>query len=149
VQGYWSFLLKTIVGVERQLQRIYFDLYGDTPENHRYEQRRAYVSYATNLLLLYTWFAVLGPIAFGLFFVPSALLGMLHIVHFNWSTHNAFSPVKDYHPVNLNHGLYKLGNKLFFGIYMHANHHKRANMFNPARMVPSLPITPPPARAWY
>jgi stearoyl-CoA desaturase (delta-9 desaturase) len=27
---------------------------------------------------------------------------------------------------------------------MHANHHKRATLFNPARMEPSLPITTPP-----
>jgi stearoyl-CoA desaturase (delta-9 desaturase) len=145
VSSYWSFFIKTIVGVERQLQRIYFDLYGDTPANHRYEQRRALVSYATNLLLLFTWLTFLGPIAFGFFFVPSAILGILHIVHFNWSTHNATSASNDFHPVNLNHGLYKLGNKVFFGIYMHANHHKRANLFNPATMVPSLPIAPPPA----
>ena len=74
-------------------------------------------------------------------------LQLLHIVHFNWSTHNASSRAKDFHPVNLNHGLYKLGNKLLFGIYMHANHHKRANAFNPTHVLPSLPITPPPARA--
>jgi hypothetical protein len=65
-------------------------------------------------------------------------------VHFNWSTHNAFSPEKDFLPVNLDHGYYKIGNLIWFGIYMHANHHKRTNIFNPAKMKPSLPITPPP-----
>jgi stearoyl-CoA desaturase (delta-9 desaturase) len=144
--GYWSYLVKTVVGVERQLQRIYFDLYGDTPEHRRYEQYRAYVSYGTNLLLIATWYVFLGPIGFFFFFVPSALVGFLHIVHFNWSTHNAFSPERDFKPVNLNHGFYKIGNWLWFGIYMHANHHKRANLFNPAKMVPSLPITPPPGK---
>lgn len=142
LSGYWSFLSKTVVGVERQLQRIYFDLYGDTPSNRRYEQRRAYVSYATNLLLVYTWYSFLGPIAFGFFFALSAVVGFLHIVHFNWSTHNASSATKDFRPVNLNHGLFWLGNRLFFGIYMHANHHKRASAFNPSNVSPSLPITP-------
>ena len=140
VSSYWAFLLKTVVGVERQLQRIYFEVHGDTAESRRYEKYRAYVSYTTNLLLIYTWFTFLGPIAFGFFFVISALVGFLHLVHFNWSTHNAFSPTKDFRPVNLNHGLYKLGNLLCFGIYMHANHHKRANLFNPAKMRPSLPL---------
>ena len=148
VSGYWAFLFKTVVGVERQLQRIYFELYGDTPENRRYEKGRAYVSYVTNLLLIYTWFTFLGPLAFGFFFVLSAIVGFLHLVHFNWSTHNAFSPDKDFRPVNLNHGLYKLGNHLCFGIYMHANHHKRANIFNPAKMVPRLPISPPVGRRY-
>ena len=146
VTGYWRYVAQTLVSVERQLQRIYFDLYGETPSTRRYERRRAIASYATNLLLLYTWYSFLGPIAFFFFFVPSALLGMLHIIHFNWSTHNAASRAKDFHPVNLNHGLFKLGNKLLFGIYMHANHHKRANVFNPAKMLPSLPLTPPVAR---
>lgn len=146
VSGYWSFLLKTVVGVERQLQRIYFDLHGDTPESRRYEQMRAYVSYATNILLIVTWYVFLGPIGFFVFFVPTAIVGFLHLVHFNWSTHNAFSPVGDFRPVNLDHGFYKVGNWLWFGIYMHANHHKRANLFNPGRMEPSLPVEAPPGR---
>jgi stearoyl-CoA desaturase (delta-9 desaturase) len=140
--SYWRYLVKTVVNVEHQLQQIYCDLYGDTPENRRYERFRAYVSYGTNLLLIATWFTFLGPIAFGFFFVIPAIVGFLHLVHFNWSTHNAFSPSHDFRPVNLNHGLYKIGNYLFFGIYMHANHHKRTGLFNPAKMVPSLPIEP-------
>lgn len=147
VPGYWAFLIKTVIGVERQLQRIYFDLYGDTPESRRYEQMRAYVSYATNVLLIITWYMFLGPIGFFFFFVPSAIVGFLHIVHFNWSTHNAFSEARDFKPVNLNHGYYKLGNLIWFGIYMHANHHKRANLFNPAKMSPSLPVEAPAKRA--
>lgn len=147
ISGYWAFLVKTVIGVERQLQKIYFELFGDTEENRRYEQIRAYVSYGTNLLLIFTWYRFLGPLAFFCFFVPSSVVGFLHLVHFNWSTHNAFSPEKDFKPVNLDHGFYKVGNRLWFGIYMHANHHKRANIFNPAKMTPSLPITPPPSKA--
>jgi len=140
VSGYWSFLVKTVVGVEKQLQKIYFEIYGDTAENRAFEKRRAYVSYATNILLIATWYVFLGPIAFWFFFVPSSVIGFLHLVHFNWSTHNAFSTDLDFRPVNLDHGYYKIGNLVWFGIYMHANHHKRANLFNPARMKPSLPI---------
>jgi fatty acid desaturase len=143
IPSYWGFLVKTVIGVERQLQSIYFELYGDTPESRRYEQLRAYVSYATNLLLIATWYMFLGPIGFFFFFVPTALVGFLHLVHFNWSTHNAFSKDRDFKPVNLNHGYYKVGNLIWFGIYMHANHHKRANLFNPAKMSPSLPVETP------
>ncbi|MRG96028.1 fatty acid desaturase [Polyangium spumosum] len=142
--SYWRFLVDTIVNVEHQLQQIYFDLYGDTPENRRYERLRAYVSYGTNLLLIATWFLFLGKVGFFFLFVPASIVGFFHLVHFNWSTHNAFSPSGDFKPVNLDHGYYKIGNLLWFGIYMHANHHKRAGMFNPAKMQPSLPITPPP-----
>jgi len=132
--SYWVFLVNTIVNVERQLQKIYFDLHGDTPENHRYEQFRAYVSYATNLLLIATWYVFLGPWAFFCLFVPASLVGFLHLVHFNWSTHDAFSPRKDFRPVNINTGFYRVGNWLWHGIYWHANHHQRANLFNPGRM---------------
>lgn len=143
ISSYWGFLVKTVVGVERQLQRIYFELYGETSASRRYEQLRAYVSYGTNLLLIATWYLFLGPIGFWFFFVPTSIVGFLHLVHFNWSTHNAFSKDGDFRPVNLNHGFYKVGNWIWFGIYMHANHHKRANMFNPAKMTPSLPIEAP------
>ena len=30
--------------------------------------------------------------------------------------------------------MYWLGNRIWFGLYMHGNHHKRANIFNPLRM---------------
>jgi len=134
IGSYWGFLIKTIVGVERQLQSIYFELYGDTPENRRYEQIRAYVSYATNILLIATWYKFLGPIGFFFFFVPSSIVGFLHLVHFNWSTHDAFSPRQDFRPVNIDTGFYRVGNLLWHGIYWHANHHLRANLFNPGRL---------------
>jgi stearoyl-CoA desaturase (delta-9 desaturase) len=144
--SYWRYLFKTIANVERQLQQTYFELYGENEENRRYERRRAQLSYATNLLLIYTWYQFLGPIAFFALFVPSSLIGFFHLVHFNWSTHNAFSPTRDFKPVNLDHGFYRVGNKIWFGIYWHANHHKKTNYFNPARMTPSLPLTRPPSR---
>jgi len=143
VSSYWVFLFQTIVNVERQLQRIYFDLYGDTKENRRYEQLRAYVSYATNLLLIATWYTLLGPLAFFFLFVPASIVGFLHLVHFNWSTHNAFSPSHDFRPINIDTGYYKVGNLIWHGIYMHANHHRRANLFNPARMKGGEPLTIP------
>ncbi|XXY49287.1 fatty acid desaturase [Sorangium sp. So ce269] len=143
VPSYWVFLVKTVVNVEHQLQQIYFEIYGDTPGNRRYERARAYVSYATNLLLIACWYVFLGPIGFFFLFVPASIVGFLHLVHFNWSTHNALSADRDFRPVNLNHGYYWLGNLLWHGIYMHANHHKRAGLFNPAKLEPGLPITRP------
>ena len=75
--------------------------------------------------------------------MPSAILGLLHIVHFNWSTHNAFSPAHDFKPVNIDVGYYRIGNWLWHGIYMHANHHKRTNLFNPSRMKNGAPLITP------
>lgn len=144
--SYLRFCLHHVLHLEKHLHATVFDLHGDTPENRRYERIRSFVSFATGMLLIYTWYAVLGPVGFFAFFVPASIVGFFHLVHFNWSTHNAFSPTHDFKPVNLDHGLFKLGNKLFFGIYMHANHHKRPNVLNPAKMQNSLPLTPPPTR---
>ena len=143
VSSYWVFLVKTVIGVERQLQRIYFEIYGESDDNKKYERLRAWVSYLTNILLIATWYVFLGKLAFFYLFVPASVVGFLHLVHFNWSTHNAFSKSQDFKPVNLNHGYYRVGNLIWHGIYMHANHHKRANLFNPAKMQNSLPITAP------
>ena len=131
--SYWKFLFHTVYNVEHQLQTLYFELYGDTPETRLYERRRAWVSYATNILLVVTWWMLLGPAGFLAVFVPASIVGFLHLVHFNWSTHNGMSKEGDYRPVNLDEGLFKVGNLLFFGIYMHENHHKRPDYFNPAR----------------
>ena len=146
LKSYWAFVWNTIANVERQLQQTYFDLYGDSPETRRYEKIRAYVSYATNLLVIFAWFTLLGPSAFVFLFVPASVIGALHLFHFNWSTHNSFSPTGDYKPVNLDHGYYWLGNRIWFGIYYHANHHKNAKVLNPMGITPCLPMTPPPTR---
>lgn len=132
---YWPYLFKTILNVEKQLQRAYFELYGDTPENRRFERRRAWFSYVTNIVLIVTWYTFLGPYAFFFLFVPAALVGMLHLVHFNWTTHNA-NQVQgtEFRPINQDNGIYWLGNRIFFGIYMHQNHHDRPQVLNPLFM---------------
>lgn len=133
--GYLPFVWKTIVNVETQLQRQFYELHGgDTPENRTFERRRAYTSYATNLVLIACWWVFLGPIGFLFFFLPASVIGFLHLNHFNWSTHNAHerhAENPEFYPVNLDHGYYWLGNRIWFGIYYHANHHKQANLFNP------------------
>jgi stearoyl-CoA desaturase (delta-9 desaturase) len=141
--SYWRYVIFTIVNVEKQLQNTYFDLYGDTPESRRFEKVRAVLSFSTMLLLLATWYTFLGPIAFFRFFVPGTIIAILHLIHFNWSTHNAFSPTKDYKPVNLNTGYYRIGNLIWHGIYWHANHHKKAGLFNPGDMKNGAPIVIP------
>lgn len=139
--SYWRYFFFTIKNVEHQLQQAYLETYGDTPENRKYEKVRAYYSYITNLTLVAAWYFFLGPIAFFVFFVPVSILGALHLVHFNWSTHNGMAG-KDFRPVNLDQGYFWLGNKLWFGIYMHANHHKRPQALNPAKIEVGLNVVP-------
>ncbi len=135
--SFWKTVHHTIVNTELQLQQQYFEVWGDTPENRRYETMRARVSYGTNVVLLLSWYLLLGPWAFFAVFVPANLIAALFVIHFNWSTHNGRSgsggAFDEFRPVNLNRGYYRLGNLLFVGIYFHANHHKRPHLFNPAR----------------
>ncbi|MES2638377.1 MAG: fatty acid desaturase [Myxococcota bacterium] len=138
--NYLTFLLRTIVNVEVTLQAIFLERHGDTPANRRYERVRAYVSYATNLLVVATWYRFCGPVAFFGLFVPASIVGFLHLVHFNWATHDAGSATGTFRPVNLNHGLYRIGNRLLFGIYMHGNHHARPGLFNPAHLPSSVRV---------
>ncbi len=146
VPSYWSFAWHHIVGLEKFIHQAVFDLHGDTVENRKFESLRSLLSFGTGVLLVATWVTVLGWQAFLMFFLPAIVLGFFQLVHFNWSTHNAKSPTADYRPVNLNHGLFKLGNKLFFGIYMHGNHHKFPNALNPAKVKHGLPIEPAPTK---
>jgi fatty acid desaturase len=132
--SYWLYVIHTIIGVERQLQRVFLELHGDTPENRRYEKRRAWISYATSILLIGTWYRFLGAPAFWMLFLPASILGVLHLVHFNWSTHDGMGKERNYRPINLNSGFFWLGNLAWHGIYMHANHHKKPGLFNPSQL---------------
>ena len=145
-KGYWSYLWKTIIGVESQLQRMVFEMFGDTPENRSFEKKRAVLSFSvTYLLLPVTWYFMLGPVVFVMLFVPASLIGFFHLVHFNWSTHNPWSPNDDFLPVNIDSGFFKIGNLIWHGIYFHANHHKNASIFNPSKMpeAKALPVIKP------
>jgi stearoyl-CoA desaturase (delta-9 desaturase) len=145
--GYWKFLARTVVGVEEQLQCMYFEMFGGkTPENVRYQKYRAVLSFSTSFLVLpVVWYMLLGAPVFVMLFVPASLAGFFHLIHFNWSTHNPWAPNDQFRPVNLNHGYYRIGNLLWHGIYWHGNHHEKASMFNPGKMDPakSLPVILP------
>lgn len=131
---YWPYAVKTLINVEKQLQQQYFDIYGDTTETRRYERIRALVSFSSGTLLFVLWFMVLGPWGFFLLFVPAFVGAGLFVIHFNWSGHNAHTKDGPIEPVNLDSGWYWLGNRIFFGIYYHGNHHKMAMLFNPMKM---------------
>ncbi len=130
--SFWRTVIHTVVNVEVQLQKQYFDVWGETEQNRKREALRARLSYGTNIVLLGAWLLLLGPWFFALVFVPANVLAALFVVHFNWTTHNGMRG-DDFRPVNLNSGYFWLGNKLFAGIYMHANHHQRPHLFDPTR----------------
>ncbi|MCB9643151.1 MAG: fatty acid desaturase [Myxococcales bacterium] len=131
--SFLAFLLDVMVlNLEKNLHQQYAELYGDTPEIRRRETIRSILSFSTMLFLMAFWFVLLGPVGFLGVYLPALGVGILHVSHFNWATHDAQNPSGEFKPVNLNHGFYWFGNKLWFGLYFHANHHEHANLFNPA-----------------
>ncbi len=133
--GFWrNFLPYFIANVERQLKQNFYDYHGGaTPENVRFEKRRAVLSFATGVALIGTFYLALGAPVFLILFAPAQVITIIHLAHFNWSTHNGFSPDQDYRPINIDRGFYWWGNRLFFGIYYHDNHHRMVKAFNPMR----------------
>ena len=138
--SFWKTVIHTIINVEKQLFQQYYDIWGDTPENQSRERRRAWVSYGTNIVLLATWAWVLGPAFFVLVFIPCNALAGLFVIHFNWSTHNgeAARTFEEMGPTNLTGAFYRVGNKLFSGIYAHQLHHDRPTLFNPAKTLAAM-----------
>lgn len=135
VPSFALYLYNTMLfSVERQLQNVRYDQFGDTRDNRRKEFHRALLSYLTMGVLTLTVISFLGPWVSFLLVLPVQLLGWLTIAHFNWATHDPHDPLGDYKPVNLDTGWYWIGNRIWFGLYQHANHHQRANIFNPLKM---------------
>lgn len=131
---YWPYALHTLVRVEQQLQNEYYDCHGDSPESRRYERFRSIWSFFTSAIAIVAWFVLLGPVLFFVVFLPASVLAGLFVIHFNWTGHNAHTKDQKIEPVNLDSGYFWWGNRLFFGIYYHANHHRVARVFNPMYM---------------
>ncbi|MDB4985910.1 MAG: uncharacterized protein JWN04_1088 [Myxococcaceae bacterium] len=133
--SFWRFMLEMmLVNLERQLQHIHYDQFGDTVQTRRYERFRSLLSFSCEAACVASWYYLLGPAVFFRLFVPMQLLGWIVVSHFNWRTHDAEATNGDYKPINLDRGLYWLGNRIWFGLYMHENHHRRASVFNPLRL---------------
>jgi stearoyl-CoA desaturase (delta-9 desaturase) len=145
--SFWKTVFHTIINVERQLFQQYFDTWGDTPQTRNHEKWRARMSYGTNIVLIATWLWLLGPAFFLLVFAPMNLLAGLFVIHFNWCTHNgeAATRFEDMRPVDLTALRYRIGNKLFCGIYAHRTHHEKAYLFNPAKYAAAHPAPEAPA----
>lgn len=131
---YWPYAWHTLTRVEQQLQKEYYDCHGDSPGSRRYETFRAVWSFFTGTMVIVAWYTLLGPVLFFTVFAPASVLAGLFVVHFNWTGHNAHTVDGPIAPVNLDSGYFWWGNRMFFGIYYHGNHHKVARMFNPMHL---------------
>jgi stearoyl-CoA desaturase (delta-9 desaturase) len=138
-RNYWRYVVFTLVNVERQLRRQYFEIHGDTPESRRYERWRSRLSFTSGAMILWAWYTLLGPPLFVELYLPAFLLAALFVIFFNWAGHNAHTADGKIEPVNLDHGIFWVLNRIFFGIFYHANHHRMAMLFNPMHMPTKLP----------
>ncbi len=130
-RGYWSFALHTLINVEKQLQQEYFDVHGDTPQRRRYERFRSVYSFVSGVALALFWEQLFGLPLFVELVLPCWVLAGLFVIHFNWVGHNAHTKDAPIEPTNLDTGWFWVGNRIFFGIYFHGNHHRMAMVFNP------------------
>ena len=133
--NFLKFSLRTFARVEEQLQQQYFDLHGGvTRKNRRHERWRAVLSFGASAALIYTWYRFLGAPIFLAMFLPLFAIGVLHILHFNWVTHDPTARSGQHRPVNTDSGIYWFLNRIWFGIYCHANHHRYASLFDPRKL---------------
>ncbi len=138
-RGYWRYALNTFINVEKQLQQEYFDVHGDTPERRRYERFRSVYSFVSAAVLALFWEQLVGLPLFLEVVGPSWVLAALFVIHFNWVGHNAHTREGAIEPTNLDHGWFWLGNRMFFGIYFHGNHHRMTVVFNPMKVPDQRP----------
>lgn len=138
--GFWKFFAqRMIMGLEKNLTHQYLERWGDTPENRVKDKWRTRGSWIGGLTLVGMWFVICGPVVFFFVFLPALVFGAIHVSHFNWVTHNAHVETDEgeFRPTNLDTGIYWLGNRVLFGLYMHANHHAYLKLFNPLKIDPT------------
>src|SRR5690606_20123903 len=115
--GFWRFFVEVmLLNLEKNLRLQYLEQWGATPENRRRDVFRSILSFVTGLGLMAWWFVVMGPIGFLVVYFPALVAGAIHVSHFNWATHDAHNPDGEFKPVNLDHGFFWLGNRIWFGL---------------------------------
>lgn len=132
-RAYWRYAKNTLINVEKQLQMQYFELHGDTPETRFYERWRSRLSFVSGFVLVLCWHELLGAPFFFVLFLPASVMAGLFVIFFNWAGHNAHDPNAKIEPTDLDHGIFWILNRMFFGIFFHGTHHKLAMLFNPMK----------------
>jgi fatty acid desaturase len=134
IRQYWLYAWRSIFTVEEQLRQQYYDTFGDTPQTRRRESIRSAWSFVTGLSIAAMYLVILGPGLFFVVYLPAFVFAALFVVHFNWTGHNAHATDGPIAPANLDTGWFWLGNRIFFGIYFHENHHRVSAAFNPMKL---------------
>jgi len=133
--GFWQFTRRMFLHSSAKISERYREHWGMTRRT-RHLHRGVLITFlilsATNLLF---WYLLLGPEGFIFFYAPSYVTNHLLFAHINYYAHPKDPVTGKTEPGNMNHNLYyKLANLFWFGIYYHANHHRKPILFNPRKM---------------
>src|SRR5688572_20838453 len=142
-EPFWKFLGQMKVMIIKGLGRNYRWAFGDVSATRRRWGMTVVSIAAANYLRFLTLFMILGPADFIAFFLPFLLFHLLFYAHFNYFTHRPLGEGQ-YEILNVDHGLYKLHNRLFLSPFFHKTHHLKPFLVNPGRApMPRKVLIPP------
>ena len=114
------------------MTRNYLDLWDNNQKTRRIWSLGEVFLVLNRYLRVCFLFVLMGPVWFGLLFLPSFLAQFVFYAHLNYYTHR-HCETGSHEILNLTDGpYYRVMNFLFFGIYYHKNHHRNCSLFNPA-----------------
>ncbi|WP_394847420.1 fatty acid desaturase [Pendulispora brunnea] len=133
---FWQYLNGLKGSLARAFRRNYFGLWGVSAAT-RCAWRAVRLLLPVNRVLKALFvLAILGPIPFTIFYIPSFIANQLTYAHINYYTHARRADGR-VEIVNLNHtAVYRFLNAVLLGIYFHKNHHRRPLEFNPQNAAP-------------
>jgi len=134
--GFWQFSRVMFVKSSAKISERYREHWGDDART-RFLQRGTLAVFfalaAANLTLCYL---LLGPAGFLFFYLPSYAANHMLYVDINYTAHPKDATTGETSAGNFdNSAYYKIANAMWFGIYYHANHHRKPQLFNPKHMV--------------
>ncbi|MCE2926493.1 MAG: fatty acid desaturase [Rickettsiales bacterium] len=122
------------------ISKRYYEHYGSNLKSHITRKFSFILFLALVSLNITFWYLLLGPTYMIFFYLPSYIGSYWLFAHLNYYGHYVDPSTGETHPVNLDDGWYFwTANRCWFGIYFHANHHKKPLVFNP-RYIPQKTI---------
>jgi stearoyl-CoA desaturase (delta-9 desaturase) len=112
----------------------YYKHHGDTVESQRNISNQLLAYKIAFVLKIMFWFLLLGPVGFGVVYIPTFLSYFFGFAHLNYISH---SLDEDSNEVMHNHDggiFYSFMNFMTAGGYYHKNHHKYPGLYNPKRL---------------
>ncbi len=129
--SYWQYLNNLKYRLRESFLRMYQERWGESEKfMNMWKHVRILLPLNRVLRAIFILF-LFGPQFFALFYLPSYLASQLTYAHVNYYTH-AKQADGSVEIINMNHNyLYKFLNFALLGIYMHKDHHRKPNVFNP------------------